>query len=58
VVCQQRLKAGQSLKLESFLFIRELIEEVVSQADEFATLIRNDPKFPAKSDELIRVRLT
>lgn len=58
VVCQQRMKAGQSLKLESFLFIRELIEEVVSQADELATLIRNDPKFPAKADELIRVRLT
>ena len=58
VVCQQRMKAGQSLKLESFLFIRELIEEVVSQADELAALIRNDPKFPAKADELIRVQLT
>jgi hypothetical protein len=58
VVCQQWLKAGRSLKLESFLFNRELIEEVVSQADEFVTLIRNDPKFPAKADELILVRLT
>jgi hypothetical protein len=58
VVCQQRMKAGQSLKLESFLFNRELIEEVVSQADEFATLVRSDPKFPAKFEELIRFRLT
>jgi hypothetical protein len=58
MVGQQRRKSGQIIGLESFLFDRALIEEIVRGAEEFAGLIDKDPKFPVKAEQLIRFGLS
>jgi hypothetical protein len=50
-------KAGEIIALESFLFRRELTKTVVRLAQDFETVIANDPKFPVKPNELVRFRL-
>jgi hypothetical protein len=58
MVGQQRRKSGQIIWLESFLFDRSLIEEIVRGAEEFAGLIAKDSKFPVKAEQLIHFRLS
>jgi hypothetical protein len=58
MVGQQRRKSGQIIGLESFLFDRSLIEEIVRGAEEFAGLIAKDSKFPVKAEQLIHFRLS
>jgi hypothetical protein len=54
---QNLKKAGGTPCLELFLLNRECIEAVVHQAEALERLIADDPKFPVKTEQLIRVRL-
>jgi len=54
----QRLhQLGQPTRLESFLFSRELVEKVVTDAERLRGLIAKDPEFPVKVDQLVQFRL-
>ena len=55
---QQLEKAGVPFSLETFLVSREFIECVLRKAEELEAFIANDPKFPVKVDQLIRLRVT
>jgi hypothetical protein len=56
-LAQKLKKAGQTPWLELFLLNREWIEAVVLQAEGLERLIADNPKFPVKTEQLIRVRL-
>ena len=54
----QRLRQlGHPTWLETFLFSRPFVEEVVADAERLRGLIAMDPKFPVKAERLVRFRL-
>jgi hypothetical protein len=57
IVGQKLKSAGLALGLETFLFSRELIQSVVYGAEALEAHMAKDPQFPAKADQLIRIRL-
>lgn len=44
--------------MESFLINRAFVEEVVRLAEELEALIAKDKKFPVRTDQLVRFRLS
>jgi hypothetical protein len=57
VVGQEFERQGIKLSLEALLLSRELIEAIIQRAAVFEDLITKAPKFPAKAEDLVRVRL-
>lgn len=57
IVGLQLRKSGHPLALETLLFHRWAVEAIATLAEELATLIANDQKFPVSPAQLIRFRL-
>jgi len=58
IVGQRLSKSGGIIGLESFLINRAFVEEVVRLAEELEALIAKDKKFPVRTDQLVRFRLS
>jgi hypothetical protein len=58
ITVQRLKKAGKPIVLETFLFNRDFVDWVVQMAEGLRVLAARDPKFPVKSEQLIRFRLT